>query len=52
MKASFDSVNGGFRDAPKFFEPDAITLAFRLNDQSPTSLSKRWRYSRWINSKY
>ncbi len=28
MKQSFDPVSGGFRDAPKFFEPEAITLAF------------------------
>ena len=25
---SFDEVNGGFRDAPKFFEPEAITFLF------------------------
>ena len=35
MKESFDSQNGGFRDAPKFFEPDAITLAFHLDKQFP-----------------
>ena len=28
MKAQYDHVNGGFRDAPKFFEPEAIHLAF------------------------
>lgn len=27
MKSEFDSVNGGFRHHPKFFEPDAIQLA-------------------------
>ena len=41
MKASFDSVNGGFRDAPKFFEPNAIALAFRLNDQSQDESFKK-----------
>ena len=41
MQASFDTVNGGFRDAPKFFEPDAISLAFRLNDQFPDKSLKR-----------
>ena len=28
MQQSFDSKHGGFRAAPKFFEPDAITFAF------------------------
>ncbi len=28
MKAQFDAVNGGFRDAPKFFEPEAIQMVF------------------------
>jgi uncharacterized protein len=28
MKKQFDVVHGGFRDAPKFFEPDAIQMAF------------------------
>ncbi len=27
MKGEFDSVNGGFRDHPKFFEPEAIQMA-------------------------
>jgi len=27
MKNEFDSVNGGFRDHPKFFEPEAIQMA-------------------------
>ena len=27
MKREFDTVNGGFRDHPKFFEPDAIQMA-------------------------
>ncbi|MDT3777950.1 DUF255 domain-containing protein [Nitrospira sp. MA-1] len=28
MRAQFDAVNGGFRDAPKFFEPEAIQMVF------------------------
>jgi hypothetical protein len=28
MRKQFDAVNGGFRDAPKFFEPEAIQMAF------------------------
>jgi hypothetical protein len=28
MKKQFDVVNGGFREAPKFFEPEAIQMAF------------------------
>jgi uncharacterized protein len=28
IKKKFDAVNGGFRDAPKFFEPEAIQMAF------------------------
>ncbi len=28
MKLEYDPVSGGFRDAPKFFEPAAIALAF------------------------
>ena len=28
MKQEYDPVSGGFRDAPKFFEPEAIALAF------------------------
>ncbi len=28
MKQQYDPVYGGFRDAPKFFEPEAIGLAF------------------------
>lgn len=28
MKLEYDPVSGGFRDAPKFFEPEAIELAF------------------------
>jgi uncharacterized protein YyaL (SSP411 family) len=27
MKREFDAVNGGFRDHPKFFEPEAIQMA-------------------------
>ena len=28
MRMQFDAVNGGFRNAPKFFEPEAIQMAF------------------------
>ncbi|MEO7861492.1 MAG: DUF255 domain-containing protein, partial [Nitrospirales bacterium] len=28
MRAQYDAVNGGFRDAPKFFEPEAIQMVF------------------------
>jgi uncharacterized protein YyaL (SSP411 family) len=35
MQESYDTINGGFRDAPKFFEPEAITLAFHLDQQFP-----------------
>lgn len=28
MRGQFDAVNGGFRDAPKFFEPEAIQMVF------------------------
>ncbi len=28
LRKQFDAVNGGFRDAPKFFEPEAIQMAF------------------------
>ena len=28
MKLEYDPVSGGFRDAPKFFEPEAVALAF------------------------
>ena len=35
MQESYDSTHGGFRDEPKFFEPDAITLAFHLEQQFP-----------------
>ncbi len=31
MKQSFDQVYGGFHDAPKFFEPEAIAFAFEAN---------------------
>ncbi|MDT7044182.1 thioredoxin domain-containing protein [Candidatus Nitronereus thalassa] len=31
MKQSFDQANGGFRDAPKFFEPDAMTFLFEIH---------------------
>ena len=35
MQESYDATHGGFRDAPKFFEPEAITLAFHLEHQFP-----------------
>ena len=35
MQESYDPTHGGFRDAPKFFEPEAITLAFHLDQQFP-----------------
>ena len=35
MKENYDPTHGGFRDAPKFFEPEAITLAFLLDQQFP-----------------
>ena len=28
MRQEYDPVSGGFRDAPKFFEPEAVELAF------------------------
>ena len=31
MKQHYDHVYGGFGDAPKFFEPDAITFAFETH---------------------
>ena len=31
IKQNFDQVNGGFRDTPKFFEPDAIAFAFETH---------------------
>jgi len=41
MTQSFDEVNGGFRKAPKFFEPEAITLAFHLgHERSDDSLRR------------
>lgn len=40
MRAQFDSVNGGFRDAPKFFEPEAIqmVLAYGFFEDDPELL--------------
>lgn len=37
MRAQFDPVNGGFRDAPKFFEPEAIqmVLAYGFFEDDP-----------------
>ncbi len=29
LRVRFDSQHGGFRDAPKFFEPDAVTFALQ-----------------------
>ncbi len=37
MKQQYDQVNGGFGDAPKFFEPEAITLAFARHFWDPNS---------------
>lgn len=50
MKREFDSVNGGFRDHPKFFEPEAIQMALsygflqqdeELIDMGLTTLEKQ-----------
>lgn len=40
MRAQFDPVNGGFRDAPKFFEPEAIQmiLAYGFFEDDPELL--------------
>src|SRR5690606_38959945 len=40
MRAQFDPVNGGFRDAPKFFEPEAIqmVLAYGFFEDDPELL--------------
>ena len=35
LKEDFDDQHGGFREAPKFFEPEALTLAFHLDNQFP-----------------
>ena len=35
MQQSYDATHGGFREAPKFFEPEALTLAFHLDQQFP-----------------
>ena len=40
MKHEYDPVSGGFRDAPKFFEPEAIALAFSHHYWHPDS---EWR---------
>jgi len=40
MKQEYDPVSGGFRDAPKFFEPEAIALAFSRHFWHPDS---EWR---------
>ncbi len=37
MQRRYDRVNGGFGDAPKFFEPDAVTLAFAHHFWNPDS---------------
>ena len=50
MKNEFDSINGGFRDHPKFFEPEAIQMALtygffendlELIDMALTTLKKQ-----------
>jgi uncharacterized protein YyaL (SSP411 family) len=41
MQESYDPTHGGFRDAPKFFEPEAITLAFHLDQQFPQESLKQ-----------
>ena len=41
MTQSFDEVNGGFREAPKFFEPEAITLAFHLGHERSDDALRR-----------
>ena len=38
---NFDDVNGGFREAPKFFEPDAITFLFDRYHQTGDQALKR-----------
>lgn len=40
MKQEYDPVSGGFRDAPKFFEPEAVALAFSHHFWHPDS---EWR---------
>ena len=40
MKLEYDPVSGGFRDAPKFFEPEAVALAFSHHFWHPDS---EWR---------
>ncbi len=43
MLQSFDPENGGFRESPKFFEPDAVTFAFlhahRTGDEDFTRMA-------------
>jgi len=41
MQESYDTTHGGFREAPKFFEPEAITLAFHLDQQFPQESLKQ-----------
>jgi len=40
MKQEYDPVSGGFRDVPKFFEPEAVALAFSHHFWYPDS---EWR---------
>ena len=41
MKLEYEPVSGGFRDAPKFFEPEAVALAFTHHFWHPDS---EWRH--------
>ena len=51
MKLEYDPVSGGFRDAPKFFEPEAIELAFSRHfwHRDP-EWRHGWHYLPWISS--
>ena len=37
ISKNFDAENGGFREQPKFFEPEALTLLFQLIHRKPNS---------------
>jgi uncharacterized protein len=41
MKQNYDQANGGFRDAPKFFEPEAITFLFMVNYWQQDQVAKQ-----------
>ena len=43
MKQEYDPVSGGFRDAPKFFEPEAIALAFSHHFGIGVRSGGKWR---------